>query len=361
MAAAPADEMAQLQTQVQRLREQLQEEQLLRRQAEEAVEAVAADRNRLQVCGVMRGTSAAVSCLPGSVLHLSRRRHSSQLRAEDTCRCSSPPPRPAQRARDELAAALLAAERRAQEAEEEAAALHRQLQAAGAPATASGESTPPRPSSAQQQQAQQQQDTSPGSAARAAEEAADAEVLLAALDEERRRSEELARLLEAAEREAVAATERLLKAQARIEALRAKARGRKPPPGTAAAAEAGEEEELEALQARIAALKAARDKLIAAFDAQAAEVERLSGDNAALAEVRALCVCGCMLRLRLLGGLCFLRGSHGCAGACCPWCCARACSVRLPHAPPSGGARLPAGRLRGGGGWSAPPTWLQRP
>lgn len=35
--------------QIARLQEQLAEEQLLRRQAEEAVEAVAADRNRLQV------------------------------------------------------------------------------------------------------------------------------------------------------------------------------------------------------------------------------------------------------------------------------------------------------------------------
>lgn len=51
MAAVPPAEVAQLQTQVQRLREQLHEEQLLRRQAEEAVEAVAADRNRLQVRG----------------------------------------------------------------------------------------------------------------------------------------------------------------------------------------------------------------------------------------------------------------------------------------------------------------------
>lgn len=46
---ATAEEVAQLQTQVHRLREQLHEEQLLRRQAEEAVEAVATDRIRLQV------------------------------------------------------------------------------------------------------------------------------------------------------------------------------------------------------------------------------------------------------------------------------------------------------------------------
>lgn len=124
-----------------------------------------------------------------------------------------------------------------------------------------------------------------------AEEAADAEVLLAALDQERRRSEELTRTLEAAEHEAVSATERLLKAQAKIEALKAKAKGRKPPAGASLAAVAAdvaaeEEEAMEALQQRIAALKASRDKLIGAFDAQAAEVERLSTDNAALAEVR---------------------------------------------------------------------------
>ena len=36
---------------------------------------------------------------------------------------------------------------------------------------------------------------------------------------------------------------------------------------------------------RVAALKAARDKLIAALDTQAAELERLSVENAALAQV----------------------------------------------------------------------------
>lgn len=48
----------------------------------------------------------------------------------------------------------------------------------------------------------------------------------------------------------------------------------------------GDNPTLAVLQQRIAALKASRDKLIGAFDAQAAEVERLSADNAALAEVR---------------------------------------------------------------------------
>ncbi len=45
----PAEGAEQLRVQIARLQEQLSEEQLLRRQAEEAVEAVAADRNRLQV------------------------------------------------------------------------------------------------------------------------------------------------------------------------------------------------------------------------------------------------------------------------------------------------------------------------
>lgn len=103
-------------------------------------------------------------------------------------------------------------------------------------------------------------------------------------------SEELVRTLEAAEREAVAATEKLLKAQAKIEQLKAKAKGKGgkykgglPASPSLASLEGGEA--VEALQARIAALKASRDKLIGAFDAQAAEIERLSGDNAALAEV----------------------------------------------------------------------------
>ncbi|KAI7845489.1 hypothetical protein COHA_001036 [Chlorella ohadii] len=240
-----AEELEQLRVQVARLEEQLAEEQHLRRAAEAATEAVAADRNRLQ------------------------------------------------RARDELAAALLAAEKRVLEAEEEAAAAHtaaaaaqQQLQAAG---VAGGQQD------AVQREGQQAPaagaSPSPQRRQLAEEEAADAEVLLAALDQERQRSEELVRTLEAAEREAVAATEKLLKAQAKIEQLKAKAKGKggkdkgglPASPSLASLGEGGEAA-IEALQERIAALKASRDKLIGAFDAQAAEIERLSGDNAALAE-----------------------------------------------------------------------------
>lgn len=149
-----------------------------------------------------------------------------------------------QRARDELATALLMAERRTQEAEEEqlkaeaaAAALAQQLaeaqreaaHVAATTATAAGGSvaadqasvagTPvaePSQPAAQRGAAQREQQPqraelqSEGSEAQLAR---DAEVLLAELDRERHRSEELVRMLEAAEHEAVLATDRLMKAQ----------------------------------------------------------------------------------------------------------------------------------------------------
>ncbi len=152
--------------------------------------------------------------------------------------CGGPP---TQRARDELAAALLMAERRAQEAEEEqlraeatSAALAQQLadeqreaaQAAAAAAAAAGSGAATDDAVAsrvaaersgdqqqqQQQQRQQQRDKllSEGSEAQLAR---DAEILLAELDRERQRSEELVRMLERAEHEAVLATDRLVKAQ----------------------------------------------------------------------------------------------------------------------------------------------------
>ena len=167
-----AEELEQLRVQVARLEEQLAEEQHLRRAAEAATEAVAADRNRLQVCHpVLRLTS--MSCRPGQY-------------ACFNC-CPSLPP--LQRARDELAAALLAAEKRVLEAEEEAAAAHtaaaaaqQQLQAAG---VAGGQQD------AVQREGQQAPaagaSPSPQRRQLAEEEAADAEVLLAALDQERQR------------------------------------------------------------------------------------------------------------------------------------------------------------------------------
>lgn len=245
-----SDEDRRLQTQVLQLKEQLAEEQMLRRQAEAAVEQAAATCSRLQ------------------------------------------------KARDELAAALLAAERRAAEAEEEqlaaeaaAAALEQALREQQLAADASSSS--PQPAAP----------LSPGSeplesGSRRGEAALDAdlEILLAELDQERQRSEELVRTLEAAEREAVAATEKLLRAQQRIKQLegggkrglfggvrKSASAAALPPDGGGEPADG--EEGAAALQQRIAALKASRDKLIAAFDAQAAEVERLSGDNAALAQV----------------------------------------------------------------------------
>lgn len=55
--------------------------------------------------------------------------------------------------------------------------------------------------------------------------------------------------------------------------------------GAGAAGGAAGEPGAEGLAQRVAALKASRDKLIAALDTQAAEVERLSAENASLLEV----------------------------------------------------------------------------
>lgn len=300
-------ELEELRVQVARLQAQLAEEQQLRRQAEASVEALAADRARLQ------------------------------------------------RARDELATALLVAEKRAADAEEEqlgaeeaAASLAQQLReqqhaaeaaaaaaaaAAGAAGgggsgqAAAGESQGVGPANQQNEQVgagRGRRDSQTGDAGLAA----DVELLLAELDKERQRSEELLRTLEAAEKEAVSATEKWVKAQQRIKQLESsggggagggKAKGffggigsgmsrsgsaanlaaaaaageatpaaaagggaGQHPNGAAAAAAAGAL--VADLQQRIAALKASRDKLIGAFDGQAAEIERLSGDNAALTE-----------------------------------------------------------------------------
>ena len=334
-----ADEPTQLQVQLERLRQQLAEEQLLRRQAEEAVEVVAADRSRLQ------------------------------------------------KARDELATALLACERRAAEAEEEQlraeaqaaaleAALREQQQAAEASAAAAAAAGPLSPATAERL------GSSAGVAAAASRSlrhtqssksdsglAADLDILLAELDQERQRSEELVRTLEAAEREAVSATEKLLKAQQRIKQLGSGGKGRglfggmkksassaSLPPGgaggaagAAAGGEAEAEETAAVLQQRIVALKASRDKLIGAFDAQAAEIERLSGDNAALAEV------GCA------AGMTWVPTSllRACAGAG-PALLPRARQGGAPHpgwrccVPAVGGAAAGCGGQVGGAGAGQP-------
>ncbi|KAI3430474.1 hypothetical protein D9Q98_005069 [Chlorella vulgaris] len=265
----PGAEAVEWQVQVQLLTQSLEEERRLRRQAEDAAAAAAADATRLQ------------------------------------------------RARDELATALLAAERRAAEAEEDqlraestAAALQQALreqqqaaEGADRQASVAAASVPP-PSDAPQQSTLKQV---PSLHQDSHSMAADLDILLTELDQERQRSEELVRTLEAAEREAVLATEKFFKAQQRIKQLESGGKrglfGGKKAPALAAAAldpsEAGsatnlatagggeEAAAVQQLQQRIAALKASRDKLIGAFDAQAAEIERLSGDNAALAEATA--------------------------------------------------------------------------
>eukprot|EP00887_Chlorella_sp_A99_P007323 scaffold2.g7323.t1 len=167
------------------------------------------------------------------------------------------------RARDELAAALLAAEGAAAEAEAAAAARRAAAQT-------------------------------------------DAEILLDELDREREVNAELAAQLEAADAERRKLATQLEAADAERRKLeeqlaavqqghqRAQRGGRgasplRPSASAASLAEAGGEEDEgpAALQRRLAALKASRDKLIAVLDGQAAEVEWLTTENAALAEALA--------------------------------------------------------------------------
>ena len=104
---------------------------------------------------------------------------------------------------------------------------------------------------------------------------------------------ELLRAMEAVKAEGRRAAEQLAAAQQQLRDL-----GRQHRSGSGAGASSvrasasatslsdlggGEGEEA---QRRLAALKASRDKLIAALDAQSAEVERLAVENGALAEVR---------------------------------------------------------------------------
>jgi hypothetical protein len=313
-------EVEQLRLQVGQLQQQLAQEQHLRLQAEEAGEAAAADRARLQ------------------------------------------------RARDELATALLLAEKRAQDAEEEqlraeeqAAALAQQLQEVAAAAEAAGGGAA-QPAAAPA--------TTTAAAAAADKDSkglqGDLEVMLAALDQERHRSEELVRTLEAAEREAVSATEELLKAKLKLKQRDSKSGDSKAPTssgggggGVQASASGASLAVVEGLppgahgdaavallQQRIAALKASRDKLIAAFDAQAAEVERLSTDNAALAEVSGSSCCCCWSSLCWSCCCCLPGASHSrpalSACTCLLCCCSLWCSC---------GRSLPTGRLRRRTAW----------
>lgn len=174
------EELEQLRVQVARLQEQLAEEQQLRRAAEATTEAIAADRNRLQVPGCLAGGRHLLACPrppPADANH--------PLPAADAPSL--------QRARDELAAALLAAEKRALEAEEEAAHAHaaaaaaqQHLQAGGG---GGGGAAGPDGATQQQQQQAAADGAAPSPQRRqlTEEEAADAEVLLAALDQERQR------------------------------------------------------------------------------------------------------------------------------------------------------------------------------
>jgi hypothetical protein len=150
------------------------------------------------------------------------------------------PPRRTQHARDELARSLLLAERRAADAEEDTQRAERDLAEAQAAAAAAAAAASVPPSTR----------------------------LEAELEVERRRSAQLSVALDDARAQAAAAAAPALPAQRSDQQLHH-----------------GAADSLAGAAARVSALKASRDKLIAALDAAAADVERLSAENAALAEV----------------------------------------------------------------------------
>jgi hypothetical protein len=153
-----------------------------------------------------------------------------------------------QRARDELVKTVLALEKRVAEAEDEAA---RAVQAAAAAAAA---------------QADHAAAHAGGRKGDARALHRDLEMLLVELDRERQANTELSNMLEAAHAEA-AAERRARQAERAAPAA----------PGDAEATPAQ-------LQERVAVLKGARDRLLAALDGQAAEAERLAAESAALGE-----------------------------------------------------------------------------
>jgi chromosome segregation ATPase len=143
----------------------------------------------------------------------------------------------------------------------------------------------------------------------------DLEVLLKELDEERRERKGVEGVLAAAqghvqqlEQQLAVANARIAELEAQLDHLQLKQQQQQQQQqqvngmhasvstSSLTALEAGlggetGDEVMAAAQRRISALKASRDKLIAALDGAQAEVERLTGENAALAEVRES-VCG---------------------------------------------------------------------
>lgn len=168
-----------------------------------------------------------------------------------------------QRARDELAKTVLALEYRVIEAEDEASKLRKEVESLREASIEPG-AAPPAAATATDQ----------------VEKALrlDLEILLKELDTERKASAKLLKVVESAQNEAAKATEKLVAAEKQIRALKRSG-------GKTSAAAAGVDAAAtpEQLHERIASLKHARDRLIEALDAQAAEAERLGIENTALA------------------------------------------------------------------------------
>lgn len=111
----------------------------------------------------------------------------------------------------------------------------------------------------------------------------DVEMLLKELDRERNANLELVGFVEAAQEETARTTERLLVAEKHIRSLK-KSGGKLPSSQSASDLHTTPEQ----LQDRITNLKNARDRLIEALDAQAADTERLSIENSSLVEALSL-------------------------------------------------------------------------
>lgn len=167
-----------------------------------------------------------------------------------------------QRARDELARTVLLLENRVSELEDELVRTREQsAYAASASPRTPTTSRPP---------------TNDVEALRA-----DIEVLLKELDEARATNADLEDAMLAAQAESVQAAERLQRAEKQ---LRAKSKNTAVFRRREARSTEEKEEAIEILEARNMELKMARDRLIESLDMQAADIDRLAQENAALAD-----------------------------------------------------------------------------
>ena len=184
---------------------------------------------------------------------------------------------PLQRARDELAKQVLLLETRVADVEEDLDRSHEQLTALKA-ATAKAAAAPSAATAAAVDE-EEDEEAAPSSRTDVKGLQKDIKMLLRELDRERTANLELVAVVEATQEDAAAAAERLVAAEKQVRALKKYGGAFAAPPSAADIAATPEQ-----LHMRIASLKAARDRLIEALDVQAAEADRLTVENAALAE-----------------------------------------------------------------------------